>query len=178
MNKRILKYNILLYLFIVPLSLFSQTDTTTQKKHTSPGYDSLYINNQLKSDRFYDSLKTKAAKNKITKTALNLILVNESTGGKFVGVEDLRNEEYFNLYRGKIIRNIDVFRLDVFGPTLTDTTYKAKKWIEKFGNNTHINTRKFIIKNNLFFSSGDTIDPVLLVDKRCIDTNRRNTWST
>ncbi|MFC2152827.1 hypothetical protein ACFLSE_09915 [Bacteroidota bacterium] len=126
--------------------------------------DSLYINNQLKSDRFYDSLKVLASKNKFTKRALNLLLVNEPNSGVFVGIEDLRNEEYFNLYRGKTIRNIEIVKLDVFGPTLLDTATVTTHWLDRFGNKTHIKTRKFVINNNLFFNSGDTIDPVLLVD--------------
>lgn len=165
MRTRHYKYYLLVYLYILPFSLLCQTipnDTIQPKKHGNE--DSVYIQNQLKSDRFYDSLKVKASKNRITQTALGLIIESEPVKGKFVGIEDLRNEEYFRLYSGKIIRNIDILRLDVFGPTLSDTTTSAQKWIEKFGNNTHINTRNFIIRNNLFIHSGDTIDPLLLAD--------------
>lgn len=176
MNYRKLKYYFLLILFIIPLSLISQvSDSNNGKSDTIALYktdlfpkDSLYINNQIKSDRFYDSLITKASKNKITKTALSLLLVNQSGPGKFVGIEDLRNEEYFNLYSGKIIRNIEIVKLDVFGPTFQDTTKNATQWIEKAGNNTHIKTREFIIKNNLLFNKGDTINPLLLVDNERI----------
>ena len=154
MNYRNLKYYFLLIIFIIPLSLVSQVRESNNHKSDTIGYyktdsfpkDSLYINNQIKSDRFYDSLITKASKNKITKTALNLLLVNQSGSGKFIGIEDLRNEEYFNLYSGRIIRNIEIVKLDVFGPTLQDTTTNASHWIERTGNNTHIKTREFIIK--------------------------------
>lgn len=165
MKTKHIKYYFLLYLFVIPLSLFCQTiPTDTIPAIKISREDSITIQNQLKSDRFYDSLKTKASKNKITQTALNLILENQTTRGKFIGIEDLRNEEYFKLYSGKKIRNIDILRLDVFGPTISDTTTSAQKWIEKFGNKTHVNTRNIIIRNNLFFSTGDTIDPILLVD--------------
>lgn len=157
---------------IIPLSLISQSKknyislSDTIKKDTSylSRRDSLYINNQIKSDRFYDSLKRKASKNKITKTALDLLLVREPSSGKFIGIEDLRNEEYFNLYEGKIIRNIEIVKLDIFGPTLKNSPSYSSKWLDKFGNNTHIKTREFILRNNLFFNKGDTIDPVLLAD--------------
>jgi hypothetical protein len=160
-----IKYYFLIYVLIIPLSLLSQTHPTdTVPAKIVNDTDSIFIHNQLKSDRFYDSLKVRASKNKITQTALGLILETEPARGKFVGIEDLRNEEYFKLYSGKIIRNIDILRLDVFGPTLADTTTYAQQWIEKIGNKTHVNTRNFIIRNNLFIHSGDTIDPLLLVD--------------
>ena len=132
--------------------------------HSFSEIDTNYINNQKKYDLFYDSLIYKASKNKLTKTALDLLLVNNPQSGKFVGIENLKNEEYYKLYSGKTIRNIDVIKLDVFGPTLTNPNQGAKSWFQKAGNNTHIKTRKFIIQNNLFFEKGDTIDPSLLVD--------------
>lgn len=164
MKSKSIQYYLLVYLVAIPFSLMCQTNPSDTVKTRKSIADSLYIENQLKSDRFYDSLKLKASKNKITQTALGLILQSEPVKGKFVGIEDLRNEEYFRLYTGKTIRNIDILRLDVFGPTLSDTSTSAQKWFEKLGNKSHINTRNFIIRNNLFFSSGDTIDPLLLVD--------------
>lgn len=140
------------------------SDTIKNYKSDAIKIDSLYINNQIKSDKFYDSLISRASKNKITKTALNLLLINQPKKGKFIGIEDLRNEEYYRLYEGKIIRNIEVLKLDVFGPTFKDTTKQSTNWVQQFGNNTHIKTREFIIKNNLFFNEGDSIDPAQLVD--------------
>lgn len=164
------KYYILFLIMIIPLSLLSQPQNSSNSPNskTTPiilsHKDSLDSQHQIKSDRFYDSLKTKASKNKITKTALGLLLVNDPISGNFIGVEDLRNEEYYNLYSGKIIRNIEILKLDVFGPALKDTATKSIRWTDNLGNNSHIKTRDFIIQNNLFFSQGDTIDPLLLVD--------------
>jgi hypothetical protein len=160
-----------LFLVIIPYSLSAQNgnhillqDTIEWNNPDSFQNDSLYINNQIKSDSFYDSLITRASKNKITKTALNLLLVKEPAKGNFIAIEDIRNEEYYRLYSGKIIRNIEIVKLDVFGPELNDTTKTFLQSIHKFGNKTHINTRKYKVRNNLFFSSGDTIDPLVLVD--------------
>ena len=176
MNRKYNKYYFLFCLIIIPLSLLSQgyrnfsnlSDTIKLKNSDSYLTDSIFISNQIKSDRFYDSLKIKASKNKISKTALDLLLVSNPAAGKSVGIEDLRNEEYYNLYAGKAIRNIEIVKLDVFGPTLKDTTSIATRRIDKIGNNTHVKTREFIIKNNLLFTNGDTIDPALLVDNERI----------
>ncbi len=172
MIKRNYTYYLLqLLLLIISFSLLAQNENNNLLKDTiewnnpnSFQNDSLYINNQLKSDSFYDSLINRASKNKITKTALNLLLVKKPAKGKFIAIEDIRNEEYYRLYSGKKIRNIEIVKLDVFGPGLNDTTKTTLQSIHNFGNKIHINTRIFKIKSNLFFNSGDTIDPLLLVD--------------
>lgn len=136
----------------------------TTKTNEIPKEDTLFIQSQIKSDQFYDSLLSIASRNRLTETALNLILVNKKPKGKFIGIEDLRNEEYFKLYEGKIIRNIEILKLDVFGPTLSDTSQSSINWMQNLGNKTHVKTRDFIIKNSLLFQEGDTIDPTQLVD--------------
>ena len=179
MVQRSIKYYLFLLLTIIPLSLLSQSsheillinDTIEWNNTNSFQNDSLFINNQIKSDRFYDSLINRASKNKISKTALKLLLISEPEKGNFIGIEDLRNEEYYRLYSGKKIRNIEIVKLDVFGPGLIDTTNTPIKRIHNFGNKTHIKTRLFIIKQNLLFSSGDTIDPLLLVDNERLIRN-------
>jgi hypothetical protein len=164
---KILIVNILIYL--VPSLTWGQSSYNNNPKDNSDtisilSNDSLFINNQKKYDDFYDSLANKNYKNKLTKAALNLLIVNQPNTGKFIGIENLRNEEYFKLYTGKIIRKIEILKLDVFGPTLSNPLQHASGWIEKAGNKTHTNSRDFIIKNNLFFAPGDKIDPAQLVD--------------
>ena len=164
--------NIILCFFLIlliPNLLVGQDKKYEVQKDTSKlkriiPKDSILINNQIKSDQFYDSLFSVASKNKITKTAIDLIFINQNTKGKYIRTDNTRSEEYYKLYTGKIIRNIEIIKLDVFGPNLADTTKTAINWIEGVGNNTHIKTRDFILKNNLFFHSGDSIDPTLLVD--------------
>jgi len=143
----------------IPNSIENNSDTISVTLR-----DTAFINNQEKYDQFYDSLVNKKYKNKLTKAALNLLIVNQPKTGKFIGIENIRNEEYFELYTGKTIRKIEIIKLDVFGPTLTNPLHHANSWFEKLGNETHVNTRDFIIKDNLFFDSGDKIDPAQLVD--------------
>lgn len=172
MNTRELILFVVVLFFIFPFISNGQDGnanifiTYTEDSIISPlaELDTNYINNQEKYDLFYDSLVYKASKNKLTKTALDLLLVNKPQKGKFVGIENLRNEEYYKLYSGKTIRNIDIIKLDVFGPTLTNPNQGTKSWVQRAGNKTHIKSRKFIIQNNLFFNPGDTIDPAQLVD--------------
>ncbi|MGC9374431.1 MAG: hypothetical protein ACP5DQ_05245 [Bacteroidales bacterium] len=127
--------------------------------------DTILTKQKIQSDQFYDTLKFKASKNRITKAALDLLLVQEPDKGLYIGEENIRKERYFNLYKGKTIHKIEIIKLDVFGPELYDSsTTPLLNWIQKTGNKTHVKTRDFIINNNLLFSEGDTIDPTLLID--------------
>lgn len=168
-----LNYKVILSLFIlffvVTNTLVGQKKNTLSKQDTTKikaisKKDTFFINNKIKSDQFYDSLISRAAKNKITKTAVDFLIINNNNKGSYIGIEDIKNEEYFDPYKGKTIRNIEIVKLDVFGPTLKDTTNKDLSWIDNFGNNSHVKTRDFIVRNNLLFHSGDSIDPLLLVD--------------
>ncbi len=139
------------------------SDTNNTVVHTI--YDDTIKNEQkIRSEQFYDTLKLKAQKNRFTKAALDLILVQEPDKGFFIGEENIRKERYFKFYEGKKIRKIEIIKLDVFGPGLNDSGSTTLNWIQKAGNSSHIKTRNFIIKNNLLFSEGDTIDPTLLID--------------
>ncbi len=167
LNKKTFLINCIIVLF--PIILFGQnktisTSSDTLKIQAIPTADTIFINNQIKSDQFYDSLISLASRNKLTKAALGLILVNQNSKTKYVGIEDARNEEYYRLYTGKTIRNIEIIKLDVFGPTFGDTISSDINWVQNFGNKSHVKTRDFILKNNLFFQSGDSIDPAQLVD--------------
>lgn len=166
--KQLNKITILIALTLLPILTISQSiknDLSKSKKSNhSSEQDTTFLNNQKKYDEFYNSLSTKAKKNKLTKAAINLLIVNQPNTGRFVGIENLRNEEYFELYKGKTIRRIEVLKLDIFGPALNDPLRKSDGWMQQVGNKTHIKTRDFILKNNLFFHEGDTIDPAQLVD--------------
>ena len=74
---------------------------------------------------------------------------------------------YFR-YSGKKIRNIAIERLNVFGANINDPAINEPKKIENLLNKTHVNTREFIIRNNLLFSEGDTISPLTLSDNERI----------
>ncbi|MES2731835.1 MAG: hypothetical protein V4714_08805 [Bacteroidota bacterium] len=66
-------------------------------------------------------------------------------------------------YDGKIIGRIEVKRVDVFGPSVNDTLRPPQNWFEYTGNRLHVDTRKYIIKNNyLLFAEGSTVDHQVL----------------
>jgi len=148
-----------------PIEKFILSDTTNNSD------SSILIKlkeKELRSDQFYDSLRLKASQNSFTKKALSLILVNQSSSNLRIFPESAINELYFDKYKGKTIRSIEIVRLDVFGPTLKQSQSTTANWAQRTGNLTHIKTRETILKNNLLFEEGDTIDPVQLTDNEVL----------
>ncbi len=74
-----------------------------------------------------------------------------------------RNDLSFVSFEGKIIRNIEVQRLD-FGTLITDTAHNFKNTFTKLANSVHHKSREFVIRNNLFFRKGDRLQPYLMAD--------------
>ncbi|MCU7495438.1 MAG: hypothetical protein HF314_10055 [Ignavibacteria bacterium] len=62
-------------------------------------------------------------------------------------------------YSGKIIRNIDVRVLDVFGTSVDHPDDSATSWLQQTGNAVHLNTRAWLVKNRLLFSEGSRLVP-------------------
>ena len=78
-----------------------------------------------------------------------------------VGVK--KNEASFSKFKGKIIRTIIIQKLNFEG-TVNDTSRIVKNFFNDLGNKLHPNTSDRVIRNNLFFSEGDTLYPALLAD--------------
>ncbi|MGM0498347.1 MAG: hypothetical protein ACQESJ_10545, partial [Bacteroidota bacterium] len=74
----------------------------------------------------------------------------------------------FEEHHGKIIDSITIRQLDVFGPSLSDTSSQTQFWYKEFGNFVHFPTNKSIIRENMLFSERDSIDPALLADNERI----------
>lgn len=75
----------------------------------------------------------------------------------------VRNDLLFMRYRGMIIRNINIQRVD-FGTLLSDTSKKFKTSLTKLANDFHHKTREPVISRNLFFKKGDEFIPYLVAD--------------
>ncbi len=79
-----------------------------------------------------------------------------------------RSERRFLLYEGMRILDIRIKQLDVFGPTVDDTTYVKRSGIEKILNTLHIMTRDRTIRQNLLFGQGGRVDPYVFADSERI----------
>jgi len=115
--------------------------------------DSLKIGS---GEKLQDGIRKFAGReNFISKLIENV--VSQSSGAKANGWD--YSDLEFDQYEGKIINHIRIVNLNVFGATIEDTARKAKSWIQRAGNALHVPTKRWIIKNQLLFNSGDRFDP-------------------
>lgn len=77
--------------------------------------------------------------------------------------EATKNALDFEPYEGKFIRYVYVNKLG-FNKLLTDTSVSRNNLLDKLGNSLHISTRYPVIRKNLFFKSGERVDPDLFSD--------------
>ncbi|MGE5351647.1 MAG: hypothetical protein ACM3P0_06155 [Acidobacteriota bacterium] len=70
----------------------------------------------------------------------------------------------YKRYSGKVIRNIDVQVLDVFGTSVDHPEDTAKSWLQQAGNSVHLNTRAWLIKDRLLFTEGSRLVPFELAE--------------
>jgi hypothetical protein len=117
-----------------------------------------------KYNQFYDSLEFKAQKNKLTRLVYDLLITRSQT------TEDKKSEtlNYYSLMEGKIISDIDIIPLEVFGPTLNDTSKNAKSWLERTANTLHTKSNLHTIEKLLIFKTGDRVDPDVIYENERI----------
>ena len=70
-----------------------------------------------------------------------------------------RDVKLIKKFTGKIIRNIQVDVLDVFGASVDDPYDSIRTWFQDRGNSLHMKTHEWLIKNKLLFSEGFILLP-------------------
>lgn len=143
--------------FIIMLILFLQ--------HYSFGQYSLQDTIRIqKQEHFYDSLEHRASQRKFTEWMYDVLI---SPPRPYVDKKALALD-YFSQYRGKVIAEIHIKALDVFGPSLNDTTKQAGSSGERFANNIHTKSNLKTIQKQLLFEIGDILDPELMYENERI----------
>ena len=130
---------------------------------------SLIAGSNWRNDRtiaFYDSLKIKTSRSRITKALFDLVIVTPDSTDKTKIVNESDRE--FRDFSGIRIRNIEIKRLNTFGSDISNPGLYSPSGIEKMMNGTHINTNENIIRKNLLFQEGDSISPLRLTDNERI----------
>ncbi len=120
-----------------------------------------------RSERFYDSLKTKANKKPLTKELYNMLLNSSGENNKTVK-NMVQQDQQFLLYNNSIVKSIRFKQIDVFGQSVADTAGKASTWLGKTGNRLHIKTSRRILRNSLLIKTGEPLDAVVLADNERI----------
>lgn len=78
---------------------------------------------------------------------------------------NVKSEQQFLPYEGKVIRHIFFRQVDVFGPrSINDTAFHTSMKLIRFANRLHRNTRLWAIRQGLFFREKDTVNAYQLAD--------------
>lgn len=112
---------------------------------------------------FYDSLRSKAQTRKFTRMLHRLLITAPRTPDTLPD-----SSLYASPLEGKTIGTIDIIRLDVFGPSIRDTSRKATLWYEKAGNLIHTRSDLHNIRKNLLFRKGEPFLPEELYENERI----------
>lgn len=75
------------------------------------------------------------------------------------------------VYNGRPVRNIIITRVDIFAPSISDTSYISTKWAERTAKALHTDTRRNVILRNLLVKEGDMIDDRLLMENEVLIRN-------
>ncbi len=113
-----------------------------------------------------DSLRSYVSKSLIASKIYNILVIPDNPGPLRISNED--TELRYSRYAGRRIRKIVVNRLEVFGTNINNPNYFDPAKIEKLLNKTHFNTNESIIRKNLLFSEGDSINPLIMSDNERI----------
>lgn len=131
------------------------------------GYE-IKMSPRHKSEVFYDSLKSRAYENKITKELYQLLIRPQA---KVNNTEELGvpSQDLYLKEKRKIIRDIQVLRVPVIEGDVRDTTYlEAQTTVGKLLDGLHVYTHRSLIKRNLLFAEGDSVKPYDIADSERI----------
>lgn len=121
-----------------------------------------------KGNAIYERLDSSAQYSRLVREFRNMILTRNKSSISFERGAATKSETNFIPYSDKIIRTIQFRQLNVFGPTIEDTTLLAESWVEKTGNKLHFKTKNFLLRNNLVIKEGEPLDPLKLADNERI----------
>jgi hypothetical protein len=121
-----------------------------------------------KSEDFYQKIEEKAAGKKWTKKLYTSVFRKPKDINVEKEILSRRSELAYAMYEGFPIRTIQINRIDVFGPTVYDTTGIHERWFNRTANKLHFNTRAGIIRNSLLFGEGEQLNPLDIADSERI----------
>jgi len=136
--------------------------------------DSLFIGDTIRfrvdrgtyenTREFYDSLRRSAERNYITRMLYEFLMRGEEE-------HVMSGEEAIDAYTvpyqqfgGQPIREVRINQMDILTGLQQDSSQNPRQWYADVANWLHMPTHEFIIRENLLFASGDTLNPDLLKD--------------
>ncbi len=117
-----------------------------------------------KSKNFYQSVNSRVHRNIFSKLLYKVCFEKKKEKKSQTETPDLvSNEDPYMDHYGKLVKNMRLKRLEIFGTDVTDTSHTASG-ITAFLNGLHRKTSKKIILNSLLIAPGSRLEPAELGD--------------
>ena len=116
----------------------------------------------------YRNIYMRSTKNRLFRSLHNMAFVDPVSQLRERKGQATASTSPFMEFEGMIIRNIILKTLEPFGPTVDDTTGRPYTWPGRLGNTVHVNTRSYVLRNNLLISEGELVDPVALANNELV----------
>lgn len=131
----------------------------------NPDFEQFDNDKSAKDSLMYSKLKTKMGKSKIGRQIYGFLFRDVYNSNALKNEIDKLEANPFAAYEGKTIGKITVHQLDIFGPTVNDTTRRGNRFERFASKNFHYDTRERVIRKSfLLFKEGDKLDPRTLKD--------------
>lgn len=116
-----------------------------------------------RNQRLYDSIESKTSRRAVPRMLYRMLFVKPVLDTTMSGrVTD--ESRLLEPYTGKTIGDITIEREQIFEP--------GGNWLERTANKTHMLTRDRVIRRDLLFESGDTLNPQLIVRNKQLIRSR------
>ncbi len=147
-------------LFLIGALLLITRPVNLKAQQTGIDSVAIDITTTKKQEQFYDSLKYRANQRKSTQLIYDFLI---SPPRPYVDKKTLALN-YYSQLNGKIISEIKIKSLDVFGPTFQDTAKTASNKLEKTANKIHTKSNLKSIQKLLLFKVGDAVNADLIYE--------------
>lgn len=112
----------------------------------------------------YNKIIGESQKHVMLDRLFQMLIASSTQDTMLIRKQQIKAEDAYSQYSGKIIRNIDIKVLKPFGPTLSDTNLPViSTWAEAL-NKSHITTRDFTIRQKLMFKKNQSVNPYEIVE--------------
>lgn len=110
---------------------------------------------EARNERLFDSIQSKANRNKVSRLLYDLLVTEKKSIAPNPSGAVIDQSTVYRPFSGRKIREVEIERIPVFD--------LEGNWFERTGNKLHVQTRERVIRRDLLFEAGDTIDPQELV---------------
>ncbi|NLI24424.1 MAG: hypothetical protein GX419_06955 [Bacteroidales bacterium] len=117
-----------------------------------------------KADLFFQKLEEKAARLYWAKVIHNIVVIPSNRKPLRDTLQTEQGILAYQEYEGRIVRNIQFKKLEIFGPTVTDTSAVPQNWIERGINRMHFYTSDRVLMNHMLIQPGAEVKADVIAD--------------